>query len=674
MTARYHLTNRLCQLGLFCLLLTMFPVSTPGAPGRGYKTRKWNQDVIYFLLIDRFMDGDPANNIPPGSDPELYDTSQQNLDRYHGGDLRGLELALQNNYFTDLGVTALWITPPVRNTWYSKVEDKSGYHGYWAQDFLDIDPHVVSRTRLGGGEYPDTREGRLEHYRDVIRLAHQKNIKVIQDVVMNHAGPVFYYDVNGNGQFDQDYTDKNNSEWIQPFLPDGRHTNAKWADIGKWNMAKVGPAAGEVIKLSGSRPVKLNTSGIFQSFDAYTRKGYRDGSLGKSDGEEVECDFFALRDFWTSKKNPVFDKLVDEFVEIYGFYIQELGVDGLRIDTVKHVHHEFWDAFSERLRKKLPADAARRLILFGEVYSGNPRDLGKYTYRADGTATPNLDSLIHFQTNYAIRDFLRVEGNGYKTPNSLVQMIEDAYVTKDNSGRPMYNPKPGLDGLSARQKMVNFAENHDGLNRFRANGVSEQNNLLASALVLTLEGIPCLYYGTEASLIANSKIEGDSEAGRLTFCKPNDLETLKQTRSNRSFVVLSSLMKYRKSLPALESGQISTLWADSPESPDDDGVFAFARFIQRGNSIATKDSVVVVVNANEKEAKSAGTTQKRVKLVSRDGKPLIAKGARLVRLPVAGQDMTRNLPAPVEVDWSTGVPEVVLSVAPKSVNVFKVKS
>ncbi|HMV99692.1 MAG TPA: alpha-amylase family glycosyl hydrolase, partial [Acidobacteriota bacterium] len=306
---------------------------TPGAPGRGYKTRKWNQDIIYFLLIDRFMDGDPGNNIPPGSDPELYDTAQKNLDRYHGGDLRGLELALQNNYFTDLGVTALWITPPVRNTWYSKVEDKSGYHGYWAQDFLDIDPHVVSRTKLGGGEYPDTREGRLEHYRDVIRLAHQKNIKVIQDVVMNHAGPVFYYDVNGNGQFDQDYTDKNNSEWIQPYLPDGRHTNTKWADIGKWNMAKVGPAAGEIIKLSGSRPVKLNTSGIFQSFDAYTRKGYRDGSLGKSDGEEVECDFFALRDFWTSKKNPVFDKLVDEFVEIYGFYIQELGVDGLRIDT-----------------------------------------------------------------------------------------------------------------------------------------------------------------------------------------------------------------------------------------------------------------------------------------------------------------------------------------------------
>ncbi len=116
--------------------------------------RPWSQDIIYFVLTDRFLDGDPDNNVPVGSDPSLYDPTQSVVDHYQGGDLRGLEIALQRGYFNDLGVTALWITPPVRNVWYSACDaglaPKTGYHGYWAQDFLDIDPHLTSRRSLDG--------------------------------------------------------------------------------------------------------------------------------------------------------------------------------------------------------------------------------------------------------------------------------------------------------------------------------------------------------------------------------------------------------------------------------------------------------------------------------------------------------------------------------------------
>jgi glycosidase len=73
-------------------------------------------------LTDRFMDGDKTNNRPRGSDPALYDESQTDIDKYHGGDLRGLELAIQSGYFNKLGVTAIWITPPVRNAWFSKFD------------------------------------------------------------------------------------------------------------------------------------------------------------------------------------------------------------------------------------------------------------------------------------------------------------------------------------------------------------------------------------------------------------------------------------------------------------------------------------------------------------------------------------------------------------------------
>ena len=123
-----------------------------------------------------------------------YDPQQKDISRYLGGDLRGLEKSLQSGYFNDLGVTALWLTPVVKNVWRSGYDLggwKTGYHGYWAQDWLDIDPHLTSRVSLTGEPYADDAEGRMEHYRDFVKLAHSKGIKVIQDVVINHAGPVF---------------------------------------------------------------------------------------------------------------------------------------------------------------------------------------------------------------------------------------------------------------------------------------------------------------------------------------------------------------------------------------------------------------------------------------------------------------------------------------------------
>lgn len=127
--------------------------------------RPWTDDVLYFVLTDRFHDGDPANNTPAGCDPLLHDPLQENIGMYHGGDLRGLELAIQSGYFNELGVTALWITPAVKNVWRSGYDLggwKTGYHGYWAQDFLDIDPHLASAVSLKGEAYPESAEGRIE--------------------------------------------------------------------------------------------------------------------------------------------------------------------------------------------------------------------------------------------------------------------------------------------------------------------------------------------------------------------------------------------------------------------------------------------------------------------------------------------------------------------------------
>lgn len=561
---------------------------------------------MYFVMTDRFHDADPANNSPAGCDPALYDPLQKDISRYLGGDLRGLEKSIQSGYFNDLGVTALWLTPVVKNVWRSGYDLggwKTGYHGYWAQDWLDIDPHLTSRVSLNGEPYANDAEGRMEHYRDFVKLAHSKGIKVIQDVVLNHSGPVFYYDFDGDGVFD--VNEKN--EWVQPFKRDGFHANAKWVDVPRWNAAKTQP--------DGPRHLLGETiaaKGVLAQLGSYGRKGFSPDSLGKTDGEEVTCDFFSLRDFWTAPEGANFDALVDEFVEIYRFYLTTVGVDGLRIDTVKHVHHAFWDAFTERLRAKLGPAAADKL-LFGEIYDGNPAVLGRYTWRSDWPARkePALDAVLDFNFCFNAREYLRHPGTDFGSPAAMEKSLATRTANDPSNGRPLYNPNPGKDGLNARQKMITFIENHDGLNRFRVAGVTERRNLLAQALIMTLPGIPCLYYGTEFALLdEGGKVGEDGETGRMMFYSNKLGPTMEEVKTSPSFSAIKALSDLREKLPVLRTGNVIPLWVDSGSGNQDDGVFAFARATDDGDSFA-----VVVLNASD-DSRVTGTGNQSMQLPS----------------------------------------------------------
>jgi glycosidase len=406
-------------------------------------------------------------------------------------------------------------------------------------------------------------------------------LKVVQDVVLNHAGPVFFYDVDGDGVFD----DQSKAEWVQPFKHEGYYANAVWADTAKWNLEKAQPDGPR--ELLGK---KIATKGVLAELSSYGRKGFSPESLGKSDGEEIECDFFSLRDLWTKPGSAHFDRLVDEFVEIYAFYLLDVGVDGLRIDTVKHVHHEFWDAFTERLRKRLGA-AAKDKLLFGEVYDGDPKKLGGYTWRSDAPKRkePCLDSVLDFQTCFAARDYLRREGGEHGKADALERAMKA--LRGGQGDRPFYNPNPGPDGKNAREKSITFIENHDGLNRFRVGGVTAGRNDLAQALVMTLPGIPCLYYGAEVALHdTQGKVGQDTESGRLTLFRRETSPRLEELKETPSFQVISRAAELRKELPVLREGEFVPLWVDSPQSGEDDGVLAF---IRQSNS----ERVMVVFNA-----------------------------------------------------------------------------
>ena len=133
----------------------------------------WRDQFIYQIVVDRFDDGDVNNDM--NVEPTIPG-------RFHGGDWQGVIDHL--DYLQQLGVTALWISPVVKN-----VEDNAGfdgYHGYWTQDFLRPNQHF----------------GDLGKLRELIDDAHARGMLVILDVVTNHMGQLFYYDINGNGQPD----------------------------------------------------------------------------------------------------------------------------------------------------------------------------------------------------------------------------------------------------------------------------------------------------------------------------------------------------------------------------------------------------------------------------------------------------------------------------------------
>ena len=125
----------------------------------------WDEARIYFALTDRFQDGDPTNN---------FDVDTSHLEAYHGGDFRGLIDKL--DYLQQLGINTLWITPIVDNIDFNKGVDfnskQYGYHGYWAKDFTKIDEHL----------------GDLETFKELIDTAHDRGIKIMVDVVLNHVG------------------------------------------------------------------------------------------------------------------------------------------------------------------------------------------------------------------------------------------------------------------------------------------------------------------------------------------------------------------------------------------------------------------------------------------------------------------------------------------------------
>ncbi|WP_427338367.1 alpha-amylase family glycosyl hydrolase [Caloranaerobacter sp. DY30410] len=321
-----------------------------------------SKDIIYFIMTDRFYDGDKENNNFP-------DVNKNDPKAYHGGDLKGIVEKL--DYIKSLGVTAIWITPVFKNEY-------GGYHGYWITDFYKVDPHL----------------GTLSDLKELVQEAHKRDIKVILDYVVNHTG------YKSPWLNDEKYKD-----WFHPKK-----------NISNWNDQK----------------------------------------------QLEEGWIFGLPDL--NQDNPEVKKY---FIDNAIWWIEQTGIDGMRLDTVKHVPKDFWNEFAYNIKSKYP-----NFFLLGEVWNDNPRYLEQYH-------KVGIDSL----TNYPLYNGLRKTFTRFGKANTLVNAIKKQSAFTN----------PELNGI--------FVDNHDNKRLVtEAKEYGEAYLKQALTFIMTYPGIPIIYYGTEIAM------------------------------------------------------------------------------------------------------------------------------------------------------------------------------
>ena len=501
----------------------------------GTHVTDWRDEVVYQVLVDRFYDGDPNNN---------YNVNPYAPTAYHGGDWQGIIDKL--DYIEALGVTALWISPAFKN-----VEEDAGvssYHGYWPQDFTAPNPHFGDIAKL----------------RELVDACHDRGIKVILDIITNHIGQLFYYDINGNGQPDESVYGSGTSsqltrvsEWDPDF--DSRGVQ------GSTSLGESGPAPIVWVYDPSINRVPPQPS-EFQNPDWYNRKGR---VWDWNDRDQVLTGDFpgGLKDIKTT--NPA---VREALAKAFAYWIGAADFDGFRIDTLKHVEHGFWETFCPAIRRYSVKHGKRNFFMFGEAFDGDDALIGGYTFNN------GVDSVFYFSHKFTVID-------GVFKNNGPTKSIEDLFNARQANYSSVPNPNGPIDengdGLSAQQLLVNFIDNHD-IPRFlyeNPNLASLHNVLF---YLLTVDGIPCIYYGTEQQF----------DGGNDPFNR-EDLWTSGFDTGNETFQFIRHLIKLRKKLDPLRRGDMTIRWSTERTGDEDDaGIFAFERSYQG-------DTVLVVLNTND---------------------------------------------------------------------------
>ena len=477
----------------------------------------WRDEVIYQLLVDRFANGDRNNDYNVTQDPT-------NLARYMGGDYQGVIDHV--DYLQALGVTTVWISPVVVN-----VEEDAGgasYHGYWTQDFANVNPHF----------------GDLAKLREMTTVLHDHDIKVVLDIVVNHIGQLFYYDINRNGQPDiTTYYATDGSDTVDIVTEWDPGYDSRGIQ-GYTSLGESGPAPLGWVDMPELNRVPPNPP-EFQNDTWYNRRGrVTDWSVP----EQVLYGDFpgGLKDLDTA--NP---DVQEALISVFTDWIDKAGLDGFRIDTLKHVEHEFWQNFCPAVRDHCTLIGKENFLQFGEAFDGDDALLGSFTFNDE------VDSVVYFSQKFQVFDDVFKYGQPTTRVESLLAQRDENYSDV---------PAERGAGQAPRDILVNFIDNHD-IPRFLFDKDSIPALKSALTYLFTEDGIPCLYYGTEQGFSGGNDPANREPLWPSGFATDGDV-----------FQHVAALTALRAELAPLRRGDLQIRWAtDRVADEEDAGILAFER-------------------------------------------------------------------------------------------------
>jgi alpha-amylase len=407
---------------LFISLL--FGFTSPEEP-KEKKHFDWNNATVYFMLTDRFNNGDPGNDVNFGRST----TDAKQLRTFVGGDIKGITQKIEEGYFTDLGIDAIWFSP-VNEQIHGSVDEGQGntyaFHGYWISDWTAIEPNWGTEQDL----------------KELMKVAHDHNIRVLMDVIINHTGPV---------------TEKDPvwpSDWVRT------EPQCKYQDYESTVFCTL---------VKNLPDIRTDQTEEVEVPKALMEKWEKEGRLQK-ELDELDA-FFARTGYPRTPRYYIIKWITD--------YIRKYGIDGFRVDTVKHTEADVWDdlakeakiAFEEwKKRNQEAIQEDQEFFMLAETYNYNANngllfDFGdkKVDYFANG-----FDSQINFG----------FKGDAHKSYEELFS----AYSNFLNGGE------------LSEVTFMNYVSSHDDSHPFD----KERKRTYESATKLLLSpGQAQIYYGDE---------------------------------------------------------------------------------------------------------------------------------------------------------------------------------
>jgi glycosidase len=456
----------------------------------------WRDQWIYFLMLDRFNNpGAPPRNLP-------YDAL---YDGFQSGSLNGARQQLP--YLKELGVGAIWLSPVLKNAQYSP----GSYHGYAIQDFLRIEPRFASS--------PGVAEQEL---RALVDEAHRLGMYIIFDIVLNHTGDVFAYqcsagDATCQGTQGSEAT-YNNTPYDIAWRDEHGEARQDWP-VGE-NI--VNPPLDATVW-----PVELRRNAFFR------RQG-----LPQAGGDQTTGDFASLKQMLTA--DP---QLQAVLIRAYQLLIAKYDVDAFRIDTLKYIDRGFAREFGNAMREYAQSIGKKNFFTFGEVYDSEEKIaafIGRDTLDTETGDIIGIDAALDFPLFYRLPSVCK----GILAPSEVVTMYEQRKLVE-------------RDILSthgdATNYFVTFLDNHDQTQRFYYSPAADPHGFddqltLGLVCLFGLQGIPCLYYGTEQGLHGSGNApEAVREA---LWGKPSPFD-----QSSTFYRAIKDIASVRDNQPALRYGR-----------------------------------------------------------------------------------------------------------------------